>query len=137
MATTILDKAEIDVLVTYAFAIKANTVLTLDFENSTREDPKITWVEKTQNELGWWLKTPNLDAFDRENGIGATTGDWEMGYEYEFNNSVQDALSMLKLIGHAIYHSALSPGWYFSDQREFYNILLGQTVQQLDGYDEA
>ncbi len=137
--TKLLKKEEIDQLVTYAFSLNANTVLTLDFERSTRKTPVIAFEAKTQNELGTWLWEPNVTAFELEQGVDAaeSRGVIYEEYEYEFNNSIQDPVTMLKLIGHAIYNSILSPGWFFSDQKQFYEILLGQTVQFLDGYEEA
>jgi hypothetical protein len=135
MTTKLLKKEEIDILVTYAFAIQANTVPILDRDRSTFDNPLFTFEQKKANELGEWLLEPNIKAWRRVNSDLPLRG--AEPYRHTPNNSIQDAVTMLRLIGHAIFNSVLSPGWYLSDQKNFYEILLGMTVQQLDGYAEA
>jgi len=132
---SLLKKREIDIMVTYAMSLDANQVLVLDFENSTRDDAKISQVAKTPDELGAWLLEANVAAFELENGVGAA-GPQEK-YVWDFNNEVQDPLAIARLVGHYFYSCCFSKSWYFSDQREFANGLINYALQDFPGYEEA
>ena len=132
---SLLKKREIDIIITYAMSLDANQVLVLDFEKSKRDDARITQEAKTPDQLGAWLIAANVAAFEVENGKGAA-GEQEP-YVWEFNNDVQDPLSLAKLFGHYFYNCCFSPSWYFSDQREFINGLINYALQDLPGYAEA
>jgi len=128
----LLKKEEIDALVTVAWSTGAHNVLLLDFEKSTVDKPNLQWNYLTQNQLGEFLIDMNRKAFF----AGGGTETPAEKYSWDRNDSLETPLQLLKLIGHYIYNSVCAE-WFFSSQKIFCESLIGFTIQQLDGYEEA
>jgi len=139
---TILKKREIDAIVTVAFDTGSTRVLMLDFDKSTVDMPDLQWILFDQNQLGQWLYQANVASHLSRNAIpDADPSDPKYAmlqdYVWERNDTVQDPITLLALLGHYIYESCADPRWWFSDQREWCNQMLAWAVQLIPGYSEA
>ena len=129
----LLTHDEIDMLTTVAWDTGQHNVLMLDFEKSEFDKPAVSWQFLTQNQLGEFLIDMNRKAFF----AGGETATRAEKYSWDRNDSLETPLQLLKLIGHAIYHSCTAPEYFFSSQKIFYDSLLSFAVQELAGYQGA
>jgi hypothetical protein len=147
MAVSLLTKRELDAIATVALAYNCTSIISLDFAASEKDKPSLQLIDQKPNQLGSWLKWANEQAYDKENGTDAAYNrnseefvegatDNRLTYKYAFAD-VKDSVTAIKLIGHYMYNCAAWRGWWFSDQREFCNGLIGFCVQDLDGYEKA
>ena len=140
MSNRLLEKSEIDQIVTFAMFCGANKVTSLDFEASSKLFPFLTYQELSPDELGSWLLGPNVWCYESINGKGSADGiirDFGLvPYKFDEDLSVTDAFAFLKLLTQYYYHCSLWSGWYLSDQREFTNGLMYRIIQEIIIQDE-
>lgn len=135
MSNRILTNTELNQIVTYAMHCGANRVTKLDFEASSKLFPFLEYQELTAQELGSWLKGPNVWSYEAVNGKGSAEKD--IDYTYEEDTSVSDALEFLALLTQYYYHCSLWQGWFLSDQKEMINGLFYRIVQEIILQSEA